>query len=103
MTSSGRGLCVCFRPLLFTYLIYFNPCVCNCRNDLANIVRRRGHKQIRDLLTSSLYAGIDSLNAGSGLDERPDAANDSEDLLTGQINFFFLTGIFFFCITRDRV
>ncbi|XP_004497544.1 protein PTST homolog 3, chloroplastic isoform X2 [Cicer arietinum] len=54
------------------------------RNDLANIVRRRGHKQIRDLLTSSLYGDIDSLNTGKSLDERLDAANDSEDLLTGQ-------------------
>ncbi|XP_058763127.1 protein PTST homolog 3, chloroplastic-like isoform X2 [Vicia villosa] len=44
------------------------------RNDLANIVRRRGHKKIQDLLTSSLYGDIDSLNT----------ANESVDLLTGQ-------------------
>ncbi|XP_050887738.1 protein PTST homolog 3, chloroplastic isoform X1 [Lathyrus oleraceus] len=54
------------------------------RNDLANIVRRRGHKKIQDLLTSSLYGDIDSLNTGKILDERLDAANDSVDVLTGQ-------------------
>ncbi|CAI8602488.1 unnamed protein product [Vicia faba] len=44
------------------------------RNDLAKIVRRRGHKKIQDLLTGSLYGDVDSLNT----------ANDSVDLLTGQ-------------------
>ncbi|XP_058771164.1 protein PTST homolog 3, chloroplastic-like isoform X2 [Vicia villosa] len=54
------------------------------RNDLANIVRRRGHKKILDLLTSSLYGDTDSLNTGKTLEERVDAANDSVDVLTGQ-------------------
>ncbi|CAK8571645.1 unnamed protein product [Lathyrus sativus] len=54
------------------------------RNDLANIVRRRGHKKIQDLLTSSLYGEIDSLNTGEILEERLDSTNDSVDLLTGQ-------------------
>ncbi|XP_024634044.1 protein PTST homolog 3, chloroplastic isoform X2 [Medicago truncatula] len=53
------------------------------RNDLANIVRRRGHKKIQDLLTS-LCGNVNSLETGKGLDERSDAANDIEVLLTGQ-------------------
>ncbi|XP_045829376.1 protein PTST homolog 3, chloroplastic isoform X2 [Trifolium pratense] len=54
------------------------------RNDLANIVRRRGHKKIQDLLTSSLYGDIDSLNTEKSSDEILDAANDSQDQLSGQ-------------------
>ncbi|KAH1216799.1 Protein PTST 3, chloroplastic [Glycine max] len=54
-------------------------------NDLANIVRRRGHKQIQELLTrSSLNADVDILSAETSLDERLDAANGFEDPLTGQ-------------------
>ncbi|KAF1877903.1 hypothetical protein Lal_00038213 [Lupinus albus] len=40
------------------------------RKDLANIVRRRGHKQIQELLTSSLNANIHYLNTENSLDER---------------------------------
>ncbi|KAK2454945.1 protein PTST protein 3, chloroplastic [Trifolium repens] len=54
------------------------------RNDLANIVRRRGHKKIQDLLTSSLYGDIDSLNTEKSSDEILDSANDSQDQLSGQ-------------------
>ncbi|KAK7345508.1 hypothetical protein VNO77_16112 [Canavalia gladiata] len=54
-------------------------------NDLAKIVRRRGHKQIQELLsTSSLNADINSLNAETSLDERVDDENGREDPLTGQ-------------------
>ncbi|TKY52939.1 PTST protein [Spatholobus suberectus] len=54
-------------------------------NDLANIVRRRGHKQVQELLTrSSLNADVDFLSAETSLDERLDAANGCEDPLTGQ-------------------
>ncbi|XP_020972404.1 serine-rich adhesin for platelets isoform X1 [Arachis ipaensis] len=51
------------------------------RNDLANIVRRRGHKQIEELLTSSFNANLDS---ETSVDERPDSADDCRGLLTGQ-------------------
>ncbi|RZB72509.1 Protein PTST-like 3, chloroplastic isoform E [Glycine soja] len=55
------------------------------RNDLANIVRRRGHKQIQELLTrSSLNADVDILSAETSLDERLDATNGFEDPLAGQ-------------------
>ncbi|XP_061357146.1 protein PTST homolog 3, chloroplastic isoform X2 [Gastrolobium bilobum] len=47
-------------------------------NDLANIVRRRGHKQIHELLTSSLNAETDSPNTEKGLGERLHSANDCE-------------------------
>ncbi|XP_057740642.1 protein PTST homolog 3, chloroplastic isoform X3 [Arachis stenosperma] len=50
------------------------------RNDLANIVRRRGHKQIEELLTSSFNANLDS---ETSFDERPDSADDCRGLLTG--------------------
>ncbi|KAI4300323.1 hypothetical protein L6164_033714 [Bauhinia variegata] len=50
------------------------------RNDLANIVRRRGYKVIRDLLASSLNA----INTDKSFDERPDVVDDSGDSLTGQ-------------------
>ncbi|XP_068491571.1 protein PTST homolog 3, chloroplastic isoform X3 [Phaseolus vulgaris] len=54
-------------------------------NDLANIVRRRGHKQIQELLTSSLLkSDADFLSAETSLDERLDAADDFEDPLTGE-------------------
>ncbi|XP_020972405.1 uncharacterized protein DDB_G0271670 isoform X2 [Arachis ipaensis] len=49
------------------------------RNDLANIVRRRGHKQIEELLTSSFNANLDS---ETSVDERPDSADDCRGLLT---------------------
>ncbi|KAG4996194.1 hypothetical protein JHK82_027009 [Glycine max] len=54
-------------------------------NDLANIVRRRGHKQIQELRTrSSLNDDADFLSAETSLDEGLDAANGFEDPLTGQ-------------------
>ncbi|XP_057740635.1 protein PTST homolog 3, chloroplastic isoform X2 [Arachis stenosperma] len=51
------------------------------RNDLANIVRRRGHKQIEELLTSSFNANLDS---ETSFDERPDSADDCRGLLTDE-------------------
>lgn len=52
---------------------------------MANIVRRRGHKQIQELLTrSSLNADVDILSAETSLDERLDATNGFEDPLAGQ-------------------
>ncbi|WVY97429.1 hypothetical protein V8G54_029580 [Vigna mungo] len=54
-------------------------------NDLANIVRRRGHKQIQELLTGSLLkADADFLSAENSLDERLDTPIIFEDPLTGQ-------------------
>ncbi|CAJ1968552.1 unnamed protein product [Sphenostylis stenocarpa] len=54
-------------------------------NDLANIVRRRGHKHIQELLTSSLLkADADFLSSETSVDERLDVPNIFEDPLTGQ-------------------
>ncbi|RDY10743.1 Protein PTST, chloroplastic, partial [Mucuna pruriens] len=64
-------LCVLFVPLAL--------------NDLANIVRRRGHKQLQELLTRSLLnADVDCFSGGTSLDERLDVANGCEHPLTGQ-------------------
>lgn len=69
---------------------------------MANIVRRRGHKQIQELLTrSSLNADVDILSAETSLDERLDAANGFEDPLTGHLNFFFMNR-YLFCVARNN-
>ncbi|XP_054800574.1 LOW QUALITY PROTEIN: protein PTST homolog 3, chloroplastic [Prosopis cineraria] len=54
------------------------------RNDLANIVRRRGHKLLRKLLTSSLDSDIDVFHADKNLDGNLDGSDDCKDVLTGQ-------------------
>ncbi|KAK4272840.1 hypothetical protein QN277_021341 [Acacia crassicarpa] len=54
------------------------------RNDLANIVRRRGYKLIRELLTSSLNSDIDAFHADKNLDGKLDGSDDCKDLLRGQ-------------------
>ncbi|KAK6231656.1 hypothetical protein SCA6_001729 [Theobroma cacao] len=54
------------------------------RNDLANIVRRRGYKLIKKLLTSSPEIDIDGFNAEKSVVEKCDATVDSEDILEGQ-------------------
>ncbi|XP_021289231.1 uncharacterized protein LOC110420294 isoform X2 [Herrania umbratica] len=54
------------------------------RNDLANIVRRRGYKLIKRLLTSSPEIDIDGFNAEKSVVEKCDATGDSEDILEGQ-------------------
>lgn len=70
---------------------------------MANIVRRRGHKQIQRILTrSSLNVDFDSLSTETSLNERLDAAHGCEDPLAGQLKFFFLNGVLF-CVTRDNL
>lgn len=57
------------------------------RNDLANIVRRRGYKLIRDLLSSSTESDSDELpNMEKNLAKAQDAINHSADIIaTGTI------------------
>ena len=86
---------------IFIIAFLFLTRFCAYRNDLANIVRRRGHKQIQELRTrSSLNDDADFLSAETSLDEGLDAANGFEDPLTGQLNFFFMNG-YLFCVARD--
>ncbi|KAF7804416.1 protein PTST-like protein 3, chloroplastic isoform X1 [Senna tora] len=54
------------------------------RSDLANIVRRRGYKLLRELLTSSLSSNVDVLNTDESLEINLDGSDDCKDLLTGQ-------------------
>lgn len=54
------------------------------RNDLANIVRRRGYKLVRKLLTSSLQTEIDGFDVEKTVIEKNDATGDSEDSFQGQ-------------------
>ncbi|KAJ7972349.1 putative 5'-AMP-activated kinase-like protein [Quillaja saponaria] len=54
------------------------------RNDLANIVRRRGYKLIRELLASPSKADVNVLDTDQSIDERLDAVDGCEDILTGQ-------------------
>ncbi|KAF9680238.1 hypothetical protein SADUNF_Sadunf06G0100600 [Salix dunnii] len=52
------------------------------RNDLANVVRRRGYKLIRDLLSSSTESDSDELpNMGEILAKGQDAINHSADII----------------------
>ncbi|XP_021289232.1 uncharacterized protein LOC110420294 isoform X3 [Herrania umbratica] len=55
------------------------------RNDLANIVRRRGYKLIKRLLTSSPEIDIDGFNAEKSVVEKCDATGDSEDILEDNV------------------
>ncbi|KAE8099669.1 hypothetical protein FH972_017627 [Carpinus fangiana] len=56
------------------------------RKDLANIVRRRGYKLIRELLANSIKSDIDGLDQKKSFDANLDAVSDHEDILTGQDN-----------------
>ncbi|XP_062166681.1 protein PTST homolog 3, chloroplastic isoform X2 [Alnus glutinosa] len=56
------------------------------RNDLANVVRRRGYKRIRELLANSTKSDIDGLDQKKSFDANQDAVSDHEDVLTGQDN-----------------
>ena len=89
--------------VIYSWKFFFISLVSSVyRNDLANIVRRRGHKQIQELLTgSSLKADADFLSAENSLDERLDTPNVFEDPLTGQLNFFFMNGYYFVLLTTD--
>lgn len=54
------------------------------RTDLANIVRRRGYKLIRDLLSNSTKEDTDGSNLEKSLAEGHNAISDSADISTGQ-------------------
>ncbi|XVF76389.1 hypothetical protein PTKIN_Ptkin13bG0262600 [Pterospermum kingtungense] len=54
------------------------------RNDLANIVRRRGYKLVTKLLTSSLETDVDGFDVEKSVTEKRDAPGDSEDSFQGQ-------------------
>lgn len=51
------------------------------RTDLANIVRRRGYKVIREFLTNSRETDLDE---EGNIDEQKGAISDRGDMLTGQ-------------------
>lgn len=54
------------------------------RQDLANIVRRRGYKLIRELLASSINAEINASDEEKGLTGEQDKASVKEEESTGQ-------------------
>ncbi|WJZ93788.1 hypothetical protein VitviT2T_012701 [Vitis vinifera] len=54
------------------------------RTDLANIVRRRGYKHIKDLLSSATKTDTNEFDVGESLTENQDATSDYEDESTGQ-------------------
>ncbi|XP_050243180.1 protein PTST homolog 3, chloroplastic isoform X1 [Quercus robur] len=54
------------------------------RNDLANIVRRRGYKLIRELLANSTTSNNDGLDPKKSFDENQGAIGDHEHILAGQ-------------------
>ncbi|GMI80960.1 PROTEIN TARGETING TO STARCH 3 [Hibiscus trionum] len=54
------------------------------RNDLANIIRRRGYKLIRQLLSSSPVTDSDGFVAEKSAVQKHDANGDSEDTFKGQ-------------------
>lgn len=59
------------------------------RNDLANIVRRRGYKLIRELLANSTENDSDGLDQKKSFEANQDAVRDHEVILTeGQDNKF---------------
>ena len=70
------------------------------RNDLANVVRRRGYKLIRDLLSSSTESDSDELpNMGKILAKGQDAINHSADIIaTGQC-LLLLSLLEFLCLS----
>ena len=57
------------------------------RNDLANIVKRRGYKLIRELLANSTTSNIDGLDLKKSFDENQGAISDYEHILTGLSQF----------------
>ncbi|KAF5475796.1 hypothetical protein F2P56_007567 [Juglans regia] len=54
------------------------------RKDLANIVRRRGYKLIRELISNSTKSDSDGPNPKKSLDTNQDEIGDHEHILTGQ-------------------
>lgn len=68
------------------------------RIDLANIVRRRGYKVIRELLANSAETDVDESNAEKqSIAEHGVAIADPQDMVAGQFTFCpFERGFFFF-------
>lgn len=64
-----------------------NICANIYRNDLANIVRRRGYKLIRELLANSTTSNNDGLDPKKSFDENQGAISDHEHILTGLSQF----------------
>ncbi|KAF3441818.1 hypothetical protein FNV43_RR15733 [Rhamnella rubrinervis] len=52
------------------------------RNDLANIVRRRGYKVIRELLANSTETDVDEFNVEESITEHKVAISDRQDIVT---------------------
>lgn len=59
------------------------------RNDLANIVRRRGYKLIRELLVDSSNTDTNG-NTDTGFAGIQDAIDDRKEIVTGQYIYFFM-------------
>lgn len=59
------------------------------RKDLANIVRRRGYKLIRELVSNSTKSDSDGPNPKKSLDRNQDEIGDHEHILTGQYLLLF--------------
>lgn len=72
----------------FANLIFVVTCLKKFyRTDLANIVRRRGYKHIKDLLSSATKTDTNEFDVGESLTENQDATSDYEDESTGQYMF----------------
>ncbi|XP_038697897.1 protein PTST homolog 3, chloroplastic isoform X2 [Tripterygium wilfordii] len=54
------------------------------RNDLANIVRRRGYKLVRELLANSIQTDVVKSNTDAISTEKQDETDNHEDKLAGQ-------------------
>lgn len=61
------------------------------RKDLAYIVRRRGYKLLRELISNSTKSDCDGPNPKKSLDANQDEMGDHEHKVTGQYLFFFST------------
>ncbi|KAL2933387.1 Protein PTST-like protein 3 chloroplastic [Bienertia sinuspersici] len=60
--------------------IFIFDCIFNyCRKDLANIVRRRGHRLIKELLTNTVEAGTDKFGSLRSLDGDSREKSDHEE------------------------
>lgn len=66
------------------------------RTDLANIVRRRGYKRIRELLANTPKGEVNGLNEEDSLAEGKNAVSGVASLRTGHICFFLSCTFYLF-------
>ena len=60
------------------------------RQDLANLVRRRGYKLIKELLAASQEVKVNDFNVDESLTDNQENTNTEEDESTGVFFFFSL-------------